>query len=115
MIRKTLRPRFRVFRGGEIAIGPGKADLLKAISETGSINQAARKLNMSYMRAWKLIRTMNACFRHPVIVGSRGGKKKGGAQLTPSGTRILELYQRLETESIQATKKIWKQLLQQLR
>ncbi len=115
MIRKTLRPRFRVFRGREIAIGPGKADLLKAISETGSINQAARKLNMSYMRAWKLIRTMNACFRHPVIVASRGGKKKGGAQLTPSGTRILELYQRLETESIQATKKIWKQLLQQLR
>jgi len=115
MTKKTLRPRFRVFRGREIAIGPGKADLLKAISETGSINQAARKLNMSYMRAWKLIRTMNVCFRHPVIVASRGGKKKGGTQLTPSGTRILELYQRLETESIQATNKIWKQLLQELR
>lgn len=115
MTKKTLHPRFRIYRGREIAIGPGKADLLKAISETGSINQAARKLNMSYMRAWKLIRTMNACFRNPVIVASRGGKQKGGARLTPAGTRILELYRRLETESIQATKKIWKEIQRQLR
>ena len=115
VIKKTLHPRFRVFRGKEITIGPGKADLLEAVSETGSINQAARKLNMSYMRAWKLIRTMNASFRNPVVITSRGGKKKGGAQLTPSGKKILELYQRLETKSMQATKKIWEQLLQQLR
>jgi len=115
VIKKRLHPRFRVFRGREIAIGPGKADLLKAISETGSINQAARKLKMSYMRAWKLIRTMNACFRRPVVIASRGGNQKGGARLTSAGARILELYQRLEAESIRATKKTWKQLLQQLR
>ena len=104
-----------MFRGTEIAIGPGKADLLRAIAETGSIHHAAQKLNMSYMRAWKLIRTMNACFRNPVVVASRGGKQKGGARLTSAGIRILELYQRLEAESMLATKQIRKQLLRQLR
>jgi len=55
-----LSPRFRVTCGKEIAFGPGKAGLLALIEETGSINQAAKRMSMSYMRAWSLIRTMAA-------------------------------------------------------
>ena len=50
------KPRLRILLGSEIAIGPGKADLLEAIQETGSISAAGRKLNMSYRRAWLLVR-----------------------------------------------------------
>ncbi|HSP07577.1 MAG TPA: molybdenum transport protein, partial [Acidobacteriota bacterium] len=94
-LRKTVRPRFRVYYGTEIAIGPGKEELLQAIEKTGSIHGAAVSLKMSYMRAWQLVRTMNSCFRSPLVETIRGGKHSGGAWLTPLGRRVLELYRRL--------------------
>src|SRR5256885_5067105 len=87
-----LRPRMRVLCGEGIALGPGKVDLLALIAETGSIREAAERMGMSYMRAWTLIKTMNACFREPLIVSSRGGKERGGAVLTETGRTALKLY-----------------------
>ena len=51
-------PRLRVLLGNSIAIGPGKAELLRLIEQTGSIAAAARKMGMSYRRAWNLVNTM---------------------------------------------------------
>jgi len=65
----------RVLCGDDIALGPGKVDLLALIGETGSIREAAERMGMSYMRAWTLIKTMNACFREPLVVASREEKK----------------------------------------
>ena len=48
-IRVDVKVRIR--HGDEIAMGPGKADLLDAIRDTGSISAAARSMNMSYRRA----------------------------------------------------------------
>jgi molybdate transport system regulatory protein len=115
--KKTIivRPRFRILYGSEIAIGPGKADLLRAIYETGSIGQAAKRLNMSYMRAWKLVQTANRCFREPLVSAIRGGYAKGGTKLTPTGLRVLKIYQQLENKSLLATQAIWKQILELLK
>jgi molybdate transport system regulatory protein len=49
-----LEPRIRILLGSSIAIGPGKAALLEAIGETGSIATAGRRMGMSYRRAWLL-------------------------------------------------------------
>ena len=84
--------------GDEIAVGPGKAELLRLVHETHSISEAARRMDMSYMRAWSLIKTMNGCFREPVILTTRGGTNRGGAALTETGERLLRLYRRLESE-----------------
>ena len=108
--RVSIRPRFRVLYDGEIAVGPGKASLLHAVSEHGSIRLAAEKLGMSYMRAWSLIRTMNRCFRQPLVEAIRGGSRKGGAKLTPTGIKVLDLYERLEKRSLQVTRPLWKQI-----
>ena len=78
--------------GDEIAIGPGKSDLLEAISETGSISESARRLGMSYRRAWLLVDTMNRCFREPVVASATGGAGGGGAQVTAFGRRVLARY-----------------------
>src|SRR2546430_7301564 len=69
-----LRPRMRVLCGEGIALGPGKVDLLALIGETGSIREAAERMGMSYMRAWTLVKTMNACFREPLVVTLGAGK-----------------------------------------
>ena len=97
-------PRFRIMRGEDIALGPGKVDLLRHVQATGSISEAARQLGMSYMRAWSLVRTMNACFHEPLVAATRGGHRRGGATLTPTGEQVLALYARLEAESRSATR-----------
>ncbi|HEV2693913.1 MAG TPA: LysR family transcriptional regulator [Verrucomicrobiae bacterium] len=101
---EPVQPRLRIMFGSEIAMGPGKARLLGLIRETGSISEAARQMEMSYMRAWSLIRTMNACFRKPVVATTRGGKKQGGAQLTVTGENLLALFEKLEEECLASTK-----------
>ena len=83
--------------GTEIAIGPGKADLLEAIAASGSISESARRLGMSYRRAWLLVDTMNRCFREPVVASATGGSGGGGAQVTPFGRKVLATYRKLET------------------
>ena len=84
--------KLRVMVGDEIAIGPGKSDLLEAIAETGSISESARRLGMSYRRAWLLVDTMNRCFREPVVASATGGTGGGGAQVTAFGRRVLARY-----------------------
>src|SRR5205085_6366239 len=91
-----LEPRIRILLGSSIAIGPGKAALLQAISETGSIAAAGRLMGMSYRRAWLLAKTMNACFREPLIDAAKGGIGGGGARLTAMGQKVLSLYRAME-------------------
>jgi len=102
--RKRFKALLRVYLDNEIALGPGKAELLGHIAETGSISEAARRMEMSYNRAWLLVRTMNRCFEKPLVAASRGGDSHGGAQLTKLGNEILALYQQLESRFATATR-----------
>ena len=111
----VLKPRLRVTCGDEIAIGPGKMELLALLVETGSLNEAASRLDMSYMRAWTLMKTMNACFREPVMVAERGGKAGGGMKVTPMGHRVLTLYMQMEAGALKAAAAPWRDLKKLLR
>ena len=106
-----LSPRLRVYAGDEIALGPGKVELLEAILATGSISEAAKQLGMSYNRAWLLVRTMNGCFAEPLVHAERGGGAGGGAALTKSGQAILALYQQMTRDALAATMPAWNELL----
>jgi molybdate transport system regulatory protein len=107
----ALHPRFRIVCGREIAFGPGKADLLELIAETGSIGKAASRMKMSYMRAWSLVQTMNQCFKKPLVLATHGGEGGGGAELTETGRQILALYRQLETKTSAATRTTAKKIL----
>ena len=109
-----IQPRFRIVCGANIALGPGKADLLEHVRETGSIAAAARKMGMSYMRAWMLVKTMERCFKEPLIEVARGGARHGGAKLTPNGKRVLELYRKIERQSLTATRAAQRSILARL-
>ena len=93
---RTPGARLRIVLEPDIAIGPGKADVLEGIRETGSIAAAGRRMGMSYKRAWLLVETMNRCFREPLVTTTRGGRARGGAALTPTGERVLASYRRME-------------------
>jgi molybdate transport system regulatory protein len=105
-----LKPRLRVLHGEEIALGPGKVALLEQIGRTGTIAEAARLLGMSYTRAWHLVRTMNSCFREPLVQTVRGGTGRGHAELTDAGRAVLALYHRMEEESVRAAGEAWREM-----
>jgi molybdate transport system regulatory protein len=81
--------------GAEIAMGPGKADLLDAIEATGSISAAARKMGMSYRRAWLLVDAMNRCFAEPLVETHPGGGQQAGAKVSEKGQQVREAYRAL--------------------
>lgn len=93
---KIAGARLRIVLEPDVAIGPGKADILEGIRDTGSIAAAGRRMGMSYKRAWLLVESMNACFTNPLVETSRGGRARGGATLTPEGEKVLACYRRME-------------------
>jgi molybdate transport system regulatory protein len=106
-------PRLRVVIEPDVAIGPGKADLLEAIRDTGSISAAGRRLGMSYRRAWLLVDELNRHLGAPVVDAVTGGAKGGGAELTRTGDEVLTRYRRMEAacrdviaEDVQALKQL---------
>jgi len=97
MKRRATLPQVRIrVNLGIAAFGPGKADLLEKIAETGSISAAARQMRMSYKRAWQLVDEMNRMFTQPLIEASPGGAHGGGATLTRVGARIAGAYRRIQ-------------------
>ena len=79
--------------------GPGKAALLIALTEHGSISAAARALDMSYPKALRLIDEMNSQFAEPLVETFQGGSMRGGANVTALGAEVSELYGVLKTEA----------------
>ena len=101
----SLHLRLRIAGLEKVALGPGKVELLTFLDETGSISEAAKRMRMSYMKAWSLIQTMR-----PLVQSSRGGQTGGGAKLTKDGRQALELYRKMEDDSLRACQSSWKKL-----
>ena len=102
---QASRPQIRIMLRKAIAMGPGKAELLRAIEETGSISAAARTLGMSYRRAWLLVDTMNQCFKSPVVETLTGGQKGGGARVSELGHEVLRRYLEMEAKAAASVQK----------
>lgn len=93
----------RVVLANGIVIGPGRAELLEAIRDTGSISAAGRAMAMSYKRAWDLVEEMNSAFSAPLVATTTGGLTGGGSQLTQTGERVLASYRSIESNAAQST------------
>jgi molybdate transport system regulatory protein len=89
----------RVFGRRSPAMGPGKADLVEQIAQSGSISAAARAMGMSYRRAWQLVEALNRDFREPVVTTATGGKRGGGARVTPFGRRLVTQFRAMEEKA----------------
>lgn len=99
---RKATPRLRILMGAAVALGPGKADLLDAVAEAGSISAAARAMGMSYRRAWILVEAMNRDFRSPLIETAAGGSGGGGARITAAGREALSRYRAMEDKATAA-------------
>jgi molybdate transport system regulatory protein len=105
----------RILGAGSPAMGPGKAELVERIGETGSISAAARAMGMSYRRAWQLVEALNAAFAEPVVVTAVGGERGGGARVTPYGRRLAAQFRAMEEKASRAIAGDLKRFARQLR
>lgn len=96
MTRITVR--VRIYIDQALAIGPGRIELLEGVQRTGSLSQAARDMGMSYRRAWLLMQSLNDSLGKPASLAVRGGRRGGGATVTPTGRALIQVYRRTEAK-----------------
>lgn len=98
----TIKLNLRLTFPGGVPLSHGKAELMELIRETGSIRQAAARMEMSYRRAWLLVDELNHLFRVPVIETKKGGKSGGGAALTEFGEELLGRFRAMEARTMRS-------------
>ena len=79
-------------------MGRGPVQLLQGIERLGSINQAAKEMNLSYVKALKMIKNIEASVGGKILITKIGGKEHGGAELTPVASKFLMAYTAYEAE-----------------
>lgn len=79
--------------------GPGVYHLLRNIDETGSIQAAAGKMQMSYSKCWKMINKVETQMGFKFVDRVNGGKHGGSSKLTEDARVFLDRYKAL-TEDI---------------
>ena len=94
-MKKKIHVRCWVDIDGVKFFGPGRAELLELIEESGSISKAAKAMGMSYKKAWMMIDEMNSAGQKPYVISRAGGKKGGGAELTETGRKVIASYRKL--------------------
>ncbi|MCK9605615.1 MAG: TOBE domain-containing protein [Methylomonas sp.] len=85
--------------------------LLRAIDLSGSINQAAKQMGLSYKGAWQIIERANNGSPKVLINTMTGGSKGGGTRLTETGRAFLNLFDRLQIQHQQFLAQLNKDLL----
>ena len=91
----SVKNRLWLTAGHYTFLGKGRVALLKAIEKHGSISGAARSMNMSYLKAWKLVESMNDMSEVPLVIRTSGGKGGGGSVLTDHGKKMIQLFEHL--------------------
>jgi molybdate transport system regulatory protein len=97
-MKKEIRVRCWIDINGEKYFGPGRAELLGLISDTGSIAKAAKSMKMSYKKAWEMVTEMNTKGNKPLVISHKGGQKGGGAEITAEGKKIVLAYNKLSKQ-----------------
>jgi molybdate transport system substrate-binding protein len=85
-----------VERDGHVILGKGRLELLEAIDRWHSISAAARQIGMSYRHAWLLVQGVNEAAGEPLVEAATGGRRGGGARLTPRGRAATAIFRELQ-------------------
>ena len=86
----------------EKAFGPGMVALLRAVEKTGSLQRAARSMNMAYSKAWRIVGEAEQALGIPLIYRMR----KNGSSLTKEGEKMLAAYEEAERAAWKAVEEV---------
>jgi molybdate transport system regulatory protein len=86
-----------------IIIGEGRMEILEHVENTGSINQAAKMMKMSYKAVWSKIKYTEKHLNAKIVHSD----KKTGSRLTREGKALLEKYRLLKKECMMTDDRIF--------
>ena len=107
MVKLNLRSSYWIVdEDGDIIIGKGRAEILANIEKTGSINQTAKVMRMSYKGVWSKIKATEKHLNRKIVHADR----KEGTRLTRYGKELLKKYKLLEEKCLQSDDKIFSKI-----
>ena len=81
-----------------IIMGEGRKEILETIERTGSINQTAKAMKMSYKGVWSKIKVTEKYLNMNIVHADR----KMGSRLTKEGKDLLKKYSELKEQCLKA-------------
>lgn len=96
---------------GERIFGKGPYLLLKGIREHGSLNAAAKEMDMAYSKAYAIMKRAETALGGPLTTKNIGGKNGGGSVLTEKGLRVLAAWEKLLEEKQKMERELCKNCL----
>jgi molybdopterin-guanine dinucleotide biosynthesis protein B len=85
-----------VNENNQIVMAEGRMALLEHIVQTGSINQAAKQMKMSYKSAWSKIRSTEKHLKVKIV----SSDKATGTHLTDAGKELLQKYRQVKEQCL---------------
>jgi len=91
-----MKPKLRVWVtfGDDLKFGAGRARLLEAIEQRGSLKKAAEAFEMSYRNAWGYLQELERAAGFKFVERAPGRGPRSGMRLTARGKRFLERYRK---------------------
>jgi len=80
-----------------LIFGGGKTEVLEYIDQTGSIQEASKRVGMNYKKAWNHIRILQDYISDELVIVSKG-RSVGGTQLTPKAREVIHKYKTLKAD-----------------
>lgn len=102
-----LESRFWMTVDGKKVFGKGPCILLKKIDRLGSLNKAAREMNMSYSKAWSIIHGAERALGYALVETKSGGLDGGGSFLTVEAKRLVRAYEEFSKEAEELVNKLY--------
>ena len=76
-------------------ISPEMWSLLLTIEKSSSLSDAARKMGISYRKAWDMVRRCEEALGFNLFIKSRGGRDGGITTLSADGEELVAAYHNL--------------------
>lgn len=103
-----LESRFWIMQDGTKVFGRGPCVLLKTIDRLGSLNRAAKELNMSYSKAWTIVNRAERALGYSLLETETGGAEGGGSYLTLKAKKLINAFEEFSKEAELSTEEIFK-------
>ena len=109
-LRRHLAPKQKVWLNwdGVFLMGPNYLRFLAAVDKTGTIREGGRAVGWSYRTCLNRLRRMEQVFGAPVLATTRGGRKGGGAKLTPEARRLIRVFTHWQREVERLTRQAFR-------
>ncbi len=96
-------------KAGEKFFGAGTCELLELIGQTGSVQDACLKMNLSYSKGSRMLKNIERQTGESAVQRWTGGIGGGGSRLTKKGEWLVQNYRKMEADTRQAATEAFRQ------